>query len=186
MAGPVAVAVVAAVALLDLAVLAAFHLVRPDVDPLTRPTSEYALGSFGLAAGVTTALVGVGALVLAWVLRRLRAGALVLAVFGAAKVVQAFFPIDAPGTSTTTGAVHNALGTLAFLALPLAAALTVRAAVFGRRTLRLLVAVLAVAAAGVLAADAVGGFGAFQRVYLVLCSVWMLLAAVTSGRAAQD
>ncbi|WP_214106059.1 DUF998 domain-containing protein [Acrocarpospora catenulata] len=174
-------AVTVTIAAVDLLVLALFHLLRPDVDPLTRPTSEYALGDFGVLAGPVTALVGIGALALAWALWSgpgARAAAIVLAVFGVAKVVQAFFPIDAPGTSTTTGLVHNVLGNVAFLALPLAAGLAARALRPAWRAAPIAAAVLVVTVLALLASDLHGAFGIAQRLYLVACSAWMLLAAV--------
>jgi hypothetical protein len=38
----------------------------------------------------------------------------------------------------------------------------------------------------VLIGDAVGVFGLAQRAYLILCSLWLLLAAVTVLRRAPD
>ncbi|GAY11988.1 DUF998 domain-containing protein [Pseudonocardia sp. N23] len=183
------VTIVAAV--VDLVVLAVFHVARPDVDPVTRPTSEYTLGTFGVVASGATAFVGLGALALAWAVRE-QAGpaALVLAVFGAVKVPQAFFPIDPLGALSTTGLVHDVLGTIAFFALPLAAVLGIRAFVPGRRWAVGGAVALVGAVVAVLAADLHGAFGVAERVYLVGCSLWMLAAAAVSlanppGRAAR-
>ncbi|MGD9986950.1 DUF998 domain-containing protein [Pseudonocardia sp.] len=171
-----AVTIVAAI--VDLVVLAVFHIARPDVDPLTRPTSEYALGAYGAAAGVATGIVGLGALALAWAVRaQTRPAAIVLALFGAAKVAQAFFPIDPPGVETAAGLTHNVLGNVAFFALPLAAVLAVRALAPRWRWAPLAAAGLVVAVVAVLAADLHGAFGVAQRIYLVGCSLWMLAVA---------
>lgn len=165
-------------AIVDLVVLAEFHIARPEVDPLTRPTSEYALGAYGSAAGVATAIVGLGAMALAWAVRsQTRPAAIVLAIFGAAKLVQAFFPIDPAGAATSTGLVHDVLGNVAFFALPLAAVLAVRALSPRWRWAPLAAAGLVVAVVAVLAADLHGAFGVAQRVYLVGCSLWMLAVA---------
>ncbi|GEL22885.1 hypothetical protein PSU4_18390 [Pseudonocardia sulfidoxydans NBRC 16205] len=165
-------------AIVDLVVLAVFHIARPEVDPLTRPTSEYALGAYGWAAAVATGIVGLGALALAWAVRtQTRPAAVVLAIFGAAKVAQAFFPIDPAGVVTTTGQVHNVLGNIAFFTLPLAAVLAVRALSPRWRWAPPAAAGLVVAVVAVLAADLHGAFGVAQRVYLVGCSLWMLAVA---------
>lgn len=60
----------------------------------------------------------------------IRTAALVglLTVFGVTKLAQAFVPIDVADAATTTGAVHNALGNLAFFTLPAAAVLSGRLA----------------------------------------------------------
>ena len=64
-------ALVAAVAAaLDLLVLGLLHLVSPEVDPVSRPVSEYALGDFRWLATIGTVAAGVGAIALAVALRR--------------------------------------------------------------------------------------------------------------------
>jgi hypothetical protein len=78
-------------------------------------------------------------------------GLLLLAVFGLAKVVQAFFPIDVGDETTATGSIHNVFGTVAFFALPVAAVLLSRS----RGRVELVVAVLLIVAMlGVFASDA--------------------------------
>lgn len=85
---------------LDLAILAAFHLLQPGVDPVESATSSYAHGTAGALSQVGTLAAGVGALSLAVALAHLRSrtgalvGLILLVVFGVAKVVQSFFPID--------------------------------------------------------------------------------------------
>lgn len=121
-------AITLACAGLDLVVLAGFHLIQPEIDPLTSATSEYVHGKAGAMSSVTSAAVGLGAVSLAVAVWRItvtvsaRVGAGLLAVFGLAKLAQSFFPIDAGG-ATTTGLMHNLLGNLAFLVLPVAAIL---------------------------------------------------------------
>ena len=53
-------------------------------------------------------------------------GLLLLAVFGLAKVAQAFFPIDVGAETTTSGSIHSVLGNVAFFALPVATVLLSR------------------------------------------------------------
>lgn len=175
-----AAVIAAAAAVVDLLVLGLLHVVAPDVDPLTRPVSEYALGDFGWLATIRTLAQGIGPIALAVALRRERVGALLLLVVGLLKLAMPLFPVDALGTpATSAGEMHDLLGNLTFFLFPVAALVLFRA--LRRRGSRLapLVAVaLAIATVGVLVADAVGGFGLAQRAYLALCAVWLLLAAL--------
>jgi hypothetical protein len=117
--------VAAATAVFDLVVLAVLHALRTDVDPATDPVSNYAVGDYGTLKVLATLAVGLGALALTAALhmtgpRRSTVGLVLLAVFGLAKVAQAFFPIDVGGETTTSGGLHSVLGTVAFVALPVA------------------------------------------------------------------
>ena len=174
---PSVVAAIAAAT--DLVILALLHVVSPEVDPVARPVSEYALGGFGWLAAMGTLAEGLGALGLAVALRQKRAAAVLLGIFGLAKLVMPLFPVDALGTpATTTGQVHNVLGNLAFFVFPLAALLLIRTLWRrGSRLASVAAGVLAAATVGVLIGDAVGAFGLAQRAYLVLCSIWLLLTA---------
>ena len=75
--------------------------------------------------------------------------------------------------------MHNLLGNLTFFLFPVAALVLFRALRrMGSRLAPAVAVVLAIATAGVLVANAVGGFGLAQRAYLVLCALWLLLAAL--------
>lgn len=171
--------------MLDLVVLVAFHVLQPEVDPITSATSEYANGTAGVLSQIATCAVGIGALALAVALsptsRAGRIGRLLLALFGAAKMVQAFFPIDAAGAeASTAGLVHNLTGNLSFFMLPVAALLligTLRAS--GRSTPVVLTWVLPAATLAVLAGEAAGVFGLAQRLYLVVAALWVAAAAAS-------
>lgn len=178
-------------AVLDLVVLAVFHVVQPQVDVLRDPTSAYVHGTFGAASSFAAAAVGVGALALVLAGRRVlpgtgraRSGLLLLALFGLAKLVQAFFPIDAAGESTTTGTVHNVLGNVAFFVLPVAAVLltSLFATATGHGSPSWWPPVAAwtvvLATVLVLVGDAVGTFGLLQRLYLIVAALWTALIAV--------
>ena len=175
-----AAVVAAAAAVVDLILLGLLHVVSPEVDPVTRPVSEYALGDFGWLATIRTLAQGVGPIALAVALRRERAGALLLLVVGLLKLAMPLFPVDPLGTPTTSaGQVHNVLGNMTFFLFPVATLLLFRP--LGRRGSRLapsLAVVLAIATVGVLVGNAVGGFGLAQRAYLVLCALWLLLTAL--------
>jgi hypothetical protein len=166
-------------ATVDLLVLGLLHIVSPEVDPVTRPVSEYALGDFRWLATILTVAEGVGAIALAVALRRERAAALLLLVFGLMKLALPLFPVDALGVpATSEGRVHNVLGNLTFFLLPLAALLLFRALRrTGSRLAPGIAVVLAIATVGVLVGNAVGGFGLAQRAYLALCALWVLFAA---------
>ena len=175
-----AAVVATAAAVVDLLVLGLLHVVSPEVDPVTRPVSEYALGDLGWLATIRTVAQGLGPIALAVALRRERVGALLLLVVGLLKLAMPLFPVDPLGTpATSAGQMHNLLGNLTFFLFPVAALLLFRA--LRRRGSRLappVAVVLAIATAGVLVANAVGGFGLAQRAYLALCAVWLLLAAL--------
>ena len=177
---PLAAGVAASAAVVDLLVLGLLHVVSPEVDPVARPVSEYALGDFGWLATIRTLAQGVGPIALAVALRRERVGALLLVVVGVLKLAMPLFPVDPLGAPATgTGQMHNLLGTLTFFLFPVAALVLYRA--LRRRGSRLagpVAVVLAIATVGVLVAGAIGGFGLAQRAYLALCAVWLLLAAL--------
>jgi Protein of unknown function (DUF998) len=149
----------ALVAALDLLVLGLLQLVSPEVDPVSRPVSEYALGDFGWLATIRTLAEGVAAIALAMALRRERAAALLLVVVGLLKLAIPLFPVDALGMpATPAGQMHNVLGNVTFFLFPLAALLLFRA--LRRRGSRLapgIAVVLAIATVGVLVGNAVGG-----------------------------
>jgi hypothetical protein len=171
--------VAAATALFYLVVLAMLHVLPTEVDPATDPVSDYAVGDYGTLSVLATLGVGLGALALTAVLhptgRRSTVGLVLLAVFGLAKVMQAFFPIDVGDETTASGTIHNVFGTVAFFTLPVAALLLSRS----RGRVELVIAVLLIVAMlGVFVSDAVGGYGIAQRVFLVLSSIWVLVTAV--------
>jgi hypothetical protein len=192
--------VAAAAAVANLLLLGLLHLISPEVDPLTRPVSEYALGDFGWLAATRTVVEALGVIALAVSLlleravtppvRLVRAAALILLVVGLLKLAMPLFPVDPLGTpSTSAGQIHNVLGNLTFFLYPLAALLLSGA--FARMGSRLVPAcsvVLAVATVGVLIGNAVGVLGLAQRVYLILSAIWLLLAAraVLRNRRSRD
>ena len=176
----VAAVVAAAAAVVDLLVLGLLHVLSPEVDPVVRPVSEYALGDFWWLATIRTVAQGIGPIALAVALHRERVGALLLLVVGLLKLAMPLFPVDALGTPTTSaGQMHNLLGNLTFFLFPLAALVLFPA--LRRKGSRLApgtAVALAIATLGVLLANAVGGYGLAQRAYLALCAVWLLLAAL--------
>jgi hypothetical protein len=166
----------------DLLVLGVMHLLRPDVDVVAEATSTYAVGSFGYLATAATFAVAVGALVLAFALRKAVAtvstlGVGMLTLFGVCKLIQTFFPIDVEPdlVTTTAGSIHNIVGNIAFFSIPVAAVLVSRSL---RRRSMVLTWLLVLSAVVVLTSGFTGGFGVAQRLFLVLSSSWMLFAAL--------
>lgn len=167
-----------ATAVFNLVVLAVLHALPTNVDPVSAPVSDYAVGDYGTLEMLALLAVGLSALALTACLyqtmRCSMVGLVLLAIYGLAKAAQAFFPIDVGDETTTSGTIHNVLGIVAFLALPVAAVLVSRS----RGGVEMVVALLlAVAMIAVLVTDAIGGYGIGQRVYLVLSSTWVLVTA---------
>lgn len=168
---------------LDLLVLVLLHVLDPSVSVVTDPTSNYGQGPWGWMALGATFLVGVGSLAAAAVLagRSHRVGVVLLAVYGVAKLGLGVFAIDVdPGAGTTSGLIHNVLGNIAFFVLPVAAVLISRS--MGSPRSRLLAWLLVAAMVAVLAAGSLGVFGVAQRIFLVLSSVWILIAVLDRDR----
>ena len=169
----------------------AAHLLRPGIDPVSRPVSDYAVGPFGLFVGIAIFALGVGSLALALGLRlgiappgRSRAGLLLLALYGVGQLAVAVFPIDAEGAQTATGLVHNIAGNVSFFCFPPPAILLSvgmgkdeRWRALKRPALALALIVL-VEAILVVSANVVVGFGIAQRFFLLTTVLWMLLAAI--------
>src|SRR5262245_9278371 len=88
--------VAAATAVLDLVVLAVFHVLPTEVDPVTDPASDYAVSDYGTLSLLATLGVGLGALALMAVLQKTRrrsmVGLVLLGLFGLAKVCAGILP----------------------------------------------------------------------------------------------
>lgn len=179
---PLALLVVVAAAL-DLLVFAVLHAVSQGVDVRHEPTSSYGHTAYGALVPLGQVAFGVATLAagLAW--RRHRAPAVILLVVGAAKIGQAFFPLDQPGATTTAGTIHNVLGNIAFWLLPVAAVLLLRPLIRDRHRVAAVVGALLVPATALVLVGATAGFfGWAQRVYLVLATGWILLTGVAAWR----
>jgi hypothetical protein len=104
----------------------AAHLLCPDVDPVSEPVSNYAVGPHGFLIGIAIFALGVGSLALTLGLHlgiappgRSSVGLLLLALYGVGQLGVAIFSIDAASTqTTTTGLVHNIAGNVSFFCFP--------------------------------------------------------------------
>lgn len=177
-----AMAVVAAA--LDLLVFAALHLGVPEVSARTEPTSSYVHTAWGALVPVGQLAFGLACIAVGVVWRRHRLPAALLMLVGAAKIAQAFFPIDPVGVpATAAGALHNVLGNLAFWLLPLAALLLGRPLWRSTHRVAAVLGVLLVpATALVVVAGAADFFGWAQRLYLLLATCWVLITGVAALR----
>jgi hypothetical protein len=172
--------------------IAALHFVRPDVNPVLEPMSNYAVGPYGFL--FTAADIGGGLAALAMALGlylglappgRSYVGLSLLGLYGVSELLAGIFPIDVGAETTTVGAIHNIVGNIAFFGFPIAAILLSLG--MGKderwRSLRLPALVLAAVVVLTVALTMVGfnigiGFGVLQRLFNVAAMLWMLVVAL--------
>jgi hypothetical protein len=119
------VAVAVAGAVYFALVVAALHFLRPDLNPISQPTSAYAVGpnSFLMTSAFFSMIVASLALVIGLyqavspsVISRI--GIALLGIWAAGVLIAMIFPMDAEGAPTTTsGTIHQTTGPLTFLSL---------------------------------------------------------------------
>src|SRR3712207_4054117 len=101
--------------------IAALHFVRPDVNPVLEPMSNYAVGPYGFlftAADIGSSLAAF-ALILGLCLGiappgRSYLGLFLLGLYGVSELLAGIFPIDVGAQTTTVGAIHNIVGSIGF------------------------------------------------------------------------
>jgi len=115
-------------------VIVVLHVLRPDLNPIRQPTSEYAVGPFGSL--MTTAFFSIS--VATWALliglrqglppaARSRLGLGLLALWGVGVLIAMSFPIDAEGApQTLSGTIHQTNGPVVFFCLAVGAVLISR------------------------------------------------------------
>src|ERR671921_2650135 len=105
----------------------ALHFLRPDVNPVLEPMSNYAVGPYGFL--LTAADIGLFLAALALALGlylgiaprgRSYVGLFLLALYGVSVLLAGIFPIDVGGEATTFGTIHNVVGNLSFFGFPIA------------------------------------------------------------------
>jgi hypothetical protein len=113
------------------AIIVALHFLRPDLDPISRPTSEYAVGAYGYL--MTSAFFSMS--LASWALiialyrgvpgpARSRIGLTLLGIWATGVLIAMLFPIDAEGApQTMAGTIHRINGPLTFLSLTVGVAL---------------------------------------------------------------
>lgn len=173
-------------------VIAGLHLLSPDVSPVQRPTSEYAVGPFGylMTSAFVSLSLGTWALVVG--LRRdlphaglHRVGLVFLAIWGVGLLVAATFPIDLNGAPRTlAGTIHRINGPLTFLSLTVGTNLVSRGfkqearwRPIHRFASALAYLMIPEFIAGGLTAAQESGAGIAQRVLILTFAGWFLLVA---------
>jgi hypothetical membrane protein len=180
----------------------ALHLLPTGFNPVTHELSDYANGPYGWLMTVGFLGLGLGSLLLVWIVARGHddgllspATLLLLGVWGAARFLAAFFRDDLPAAVPTVHRrIHNVLGALAFFSVSIAMILASRS--FRREPhwsslsrLSLVLGVLALIATLLF----VGGvessspthpvLGLSERVFYVCAIVWLLLVGSRIARA---
>ena len=179
--------------------IAALHFVRPDVNPVLEPMSNYAVGPYGFlftAADIGSSLAAL-ALILGLYLGiappgRSYVGLFLLGLYGVSELLAGIFPIDVGGETTTVGAIHNIVGNIAFFGFPIAVILL--SIGMGKderwRSLRLPALALAGGVVLMVILTMVGfnigiGFGVTQRLSNFAAMLWMLVVALHLRSLAQ-
>jgi hypothetical protein len=179
--------------------IADLHFVRPDVNPVLEPISNYAVGPFGFlfpAADIGSSSAAL-ALIIGLYIRiappgRSYMGLFLLGIYGVSELLTGIFPIDVGAETTTAGAIHNVVGNIAFFGFPIAIILLSIGMGKDERWRSLRLPALALAGVVVLMVNLtmVGlnigiGFGVTQRLFNVAAMLWMLVVALHLRSLAQ-
>lgn len=192
--------VIACVAYYVVAVVA-LHVLRPEYDPVSRVTSNYAVGPYGYLMTATFFALAAALLALSLALSRTlvqqartRVGLALLVAAALGVIVAGILPTDVtPDDSpvSATGLVHILAGVSAFLCI------TVAALVVSRKLDRdpkwraakqpalLLAFAIVVGLVISIVAQPLGGRGIGQRIFLGTVLLWLLFMAARLGRAAK-
>ena len=179
--------------------IAALHFVRPDVNPVLEPISNYVVGPYGFLLTVADigSILATFALVFGLYLGigppgRSYVGLFFLGLYGVSELLAGIFPIDVGGEATTAGTIHNIVGNISFFCFPIAAILlSLR---MGKdeqwRSLRRPALALSIVVVLTLILTFAGfnlgiGFGVTQRVANLAVLVWMLVVALHLRSVAQ-
>ena len=182
--------------LLNVAVL---HFVRPDVNPVLEPMSNYAVGPYGFLLTAADIGSGLAALALTFGLYlsiappgRSYVGLFLLGLYGVSVLLAGIFPIDVGGEATMAGTIHNIVGNIAFFGFPIAVILLSLGMGKDERWRSLRLPALALAGVVVLTVilTMVGvnigiGYGVTQRLFNVAAMLWMLVVALHLRSLAQ-
>ena len=179
--------------------IAALHFLRPDVNPVLEPMSNYGVGPYGvlltvgdIGSGLATLALAVGLYLGIAPPARSYVGLFLLGLYGVAELLSAFFPIDVGGETTTAGTIHNIVGNISFFCFPIAAILVSsrmgrdeRWRSLRRPALALSIVVVLTVILTVTGSNLGTGFGVTQRIANVAVLVWMLVVALHLRSVAQ-
>jgi hypothetical protein len=175
------------------AIIALLHFLRPDLNPISNPTSAYAVGPYDFL--MTSAFFSMSVASLALVVGlyqgvshspRFRIGLVLLGTWAVGVLTAMIFPMDADGApSTLSGTIHQATGPLTFLSLTTGMIFMSWAFQqdekwhpFYRKALTLAFVMLVAFVATFLSfATDSGTIGIAQRIALATAGTWMLLTA---------
>jgi Protein of unknown function (DUF998) len=177
------------------------HVLRPDLDLLSRPLSEYAVGRYG--ALFTSALLvwGIAALIFAAGLHRgvmrsgwLSSGLLLLVVFAVGLIGAGLFPMDVPfppehfslESFTRGGLIHVLSATVASACFPFAALFLSKSfqkdarwrSIHRRASMLALGSLAASASLFIISSRYIEFFGLVQRLLAAFAWSWILLTAI--------
>jgi len=174
--------------------IAILHFLRPDVNPISRPTSEYAVGDYGYF--MTTAFFSMNVASISLLIglykgvplsAQSRIGLVFLGIWGVGLLVAMSFPINPEGTELTTNSIiHRINGPLTFLSLTISTVLISRrfkrdeswqSFYHSARTLSLIMLVIFIITAVNFAAKT-GFEGLCQRTFLVIFITWFILTTL--------
>src|SRR5215210_311525 len=172
--------------------IAALHFVRPDVNPVLEPMSNYAVGPYGFlftAADIGSALAALALMVGLYLgiapPGRSYVGLFLLGLYGVSELLAGIFPIDVGAETTIVGAIHNIVGNIGFFGFPIAMILLSLGMRKDERWRSLRRPALALAGVVVLTVilTMVGvnigiGYGVTQRLFNVAVILWMLVVAL--------
>src|SRR5215204_6798797 len=174
-------------------IIVVLHFLRADLNPIRRPTSEYAVGPYGFL--MTSAFFSMSLASFALVIglhqgisqrARSQVGLGLLGIWAVGVLIAMSFPIDPEGApQTISGTIHRINGPLAFLSLTAGTILVSRRfkqdglwRPIHRTAVILSLVMLAAFIANFLNIATASGFaGLCQRIFLVAFVTWFLLTA---------
>src|SRR5215216_2489630 len=175
--------------LLNVAVL---HFLRPDVNPVLEPMSNYAVGPYGFLLTAADLALTLGLYVSIAPPGRSYVGLFLLGLYGISVLLAGIFPIDVGGEATMAGTIHNIVGNIAFFGFPIAVILLSlgmgkdeRWRSFRRRALALSLLVVLTVILTIVGSNLGIAYGVTQRIANVAVLVWMLAVALHLRSVAQ-
>jgi hypothetical protein len=172
-------------------IIVILHFLRPDLDPIRQPTSEYAVGPYGFL--MTSAFFSMS--LASWALIvglyqgisqpvRSQVGLGLLGMWGVGVLIAMLFPIDPEGSpQTVAGTIHRINGPLIFLCVTVGTILLSRRfkqdenwrLIYHPALLLSLVMLAAFILTFLSFAAQLGFTGLMQRIHLTALVPWMLL-----------
>jgi hypothetical protein len=177
----------------------ALHFLRPDVNPVSEPVSNYAVGPYGflaIAANIGSGLAGLALMVGLYLgiapRGRSYVGLFLLGLYGISELLAAYFLIDVGAEATMAGTIHNIVGNISFFAFPIGVILLSlgmgkdeRWQSFRRTALAVSVLIVLTVILTMVGSQLGIGFGVTQRLANVTVMVWMLIVALHLRSLAQ-